>query len=105
MKPLPPAPGWPGACRRQRVVGPQERVDEDQLAGRPGHVDAPPQREGAEDRQSARRELSHEGTGEVPPWQRKVISESAKRDRISSAAACAARIDENSPASGPRRPG
>ena len=57
-----------GACRRQRVVGPREgdAVDEHQLAGRPGHVDALPQREGAEETDSRLgRELSHEGTGEV----------------------------------------
>ena len=38
------------ARRRQRVVGARERdaVDDDELAGRAGHVDALPQREGAE---------------------------------------------------------
>ena len=69
MKPLPPASAT--ACERaedERVVRARERhpVDDHQLAGRPGHVDALPQRQRAEQRgRGVAGEVADQGRGLV----------------------------------------
>ena len=108
MKPLPPCSGWPGcvptpagrrAAEGMRSMRTNWQVD-------PRHVDALPQRE-VPKRQAVGSAENCRTRAPVrsSPRQRKVISESANRRRISSAAACAARTRRTAPASGPGGPG